>query len=182
MTRRLKSWMTVGIAAAMFVSSLMAGDGGDRERGRDRTKFLVRAELAGKQEVPIVSTGASGYFMAVVDTVAHTIHYTLRYDGLEGSVQQAHVHIAQRNVNGGISFWLCSNLASPPTPAGTQACPTPGGTITGTVTPESVVGPTGQGIPVAAFAEVADALNDGLAYANIHSTVAPGGEIRGQLH
>lgn len=178
MNRRLQSSMAAGLATAMFASSLMAGDDGDRDRGRDRTKFLVRAELTGKQEVPIVSTGASGYFMAVVDTLTNTIQYTLRYDGLEGTVQQAHVHIAQRNVNGGISFWLCSNLANPP--AGTQACPL-GGTITGTITPESLVGPTGQGIPGGAFAEVAEAVKDGLAYANVHSTVAPGGEIRGQL-
>lgn len=174
-----------GLAALAFAtlgaSSLMAGDDGDRDRGHSKDgKFVVRAELHGLQEVPVVSTVARGSFRAVVDTLANTITYKLTYDGLEGTVTQSHVHFGQKNVNGGISFYLCSNLANPP--PGTQACPVPPGEITGVITPENVIGPAGQGIPAASFAEIAAAMDDGFAYANVHSTLAPGGEIRGQLH
>jgi hypothetical protein len=185
MKRRILSSVLTGVSVALLgTSSLVAGDDGDgdRGRGRDRTRFVARADLVGTQEVPVVSTGARGHFHAVVDTVMNTITWTLRYDGLEGNVTQAHVHIAQRNVNGGISFFLCSNLTTPAPPAGTAACPAPSGEVSGVITPENILGPTGQGIPAAAFAEVVANIRDGLSYANVHTSLAPGGEIRGQLH
>jgi CHRD domain-containing protein len=43
------------------------------------------------------------------------------------------------------------------------------------------IGPTGQGVSASEFSEVLNALRRGLAYANVHSTMSPGGEIRGQL-
>jgi hypothetical protein len=54
--------------------------------------------------------------------------------------------------------------------------------VTGTLTPANVVGPTGQGIAAGEFAEVIRAIRKGSAYANVHSTKFPGGEIRGQIH
>ena len=177
--RLLKSGLAA-LAMAGLAGSLMAhDDDGDRGHDRDRDRFVVRADLVGRQEVPAVSTAAHGTFRAVVDTVANTITYRLTYDGLEGTVTQSHVHFGQRNVNGGISFFLCSNLPNPP--PGTQACPVPPAEVVGVITPDNVIGPAGQGIPAAAFAEIAAAIDDGFAYANVHSTLAPGGEIRGQL-
>jgi hypothetical protein len=185
MNRRILSSAFTGISIALLgTGGLVAGDDGDGERGRgrDRPKFVVHADLVGTQEVPIVSTGANGHFHAVVDTVMNTITWTLRYEGLEGTVTQAHVHIGQRNVNGGISFFMCSNLTTPAPPPGTAACPAPAGELSGVITPENIIGPTGQGIPAAAFAEVVENIRDGLSYANVHTSLAPGGEIRGQLH
>ena len=183
----------MGLAALAFATlgagSLMAGDDGDRDRGRDRDgKFVVRADLVGYQEVPALSTTAHGRFRAVVDTVANTITWKLSYDALEGNVTQAHVHFGQMSVNGGISFFLCSNLPNPP--AGTQACPAPPAEITGIITADQVIGPgpvvgppatAGQGIEPGAFAEIAAAITENIAYANVHTSKWPGGEIRGQL-
>jgi hypothetical protein len=181
-----------GAAAALLgASSLMAHDGDDNDRGRDRerSRFLVSADLIGYQEVPALSTTARGHFRAWVDTRANTITYRLRYDELEGTVTQAHVHFGQKGVNGGISFFLCSNLPNPP--AGTQACPPPPAEITGVIGPDQVIGPgpvagppaaPGQGIEPGAFAEIAAAIREGVAYANVHSSKWPGGEVRGQLH
>ena len=181
MKRRIVNSMILGAAAALLgASSLMANDDGDRDRGHDRGKFLVRAELIGYQEVPALSTTASGRFRAWVDTEANTITYKLSYEALEGTVQQSHVHFGQKSVNGGVSFFLCSNLGNGP--VGTQACPPPPAEITGVITPDLVIGPLGQGIEAAAFAEIVAAMRDGTAYANVHSTKWPGGEIRGQLH
>jgi hypothetical protein len=179
MTTRLQAGLS-GLALALAAGSLMAGDRGDR------TRFAVRAHLAGGQEVPAVSTTGAGQFRAWIDTEANLIHWKLSYDGLEGSVTQAHVHFGQHSVNGGISFFLCSNLGNGP--AGTQACPATGpAELEGTITPEAVVGPgptatsPGQGIEPGAFAEIAQAIRSGLAYANVHSSKWPAGEIRGQL-
>ena len=62
-----------------------------------------------------------------------------------------------------------------------QPCPAAPATITGTIGPEDVVGPTGQGIEVGAFDELLDAIRAGVTYANIHTVGRPGGEIRAQL-
>ena len=49
------------------------------------------------------------------------------------------------------------------------------------LTARSKIIAAGQGIPAASFAEVVSHIRDGNSYANVHSSVAPGGEIRGQL-
>ncbi|WP_363797185.1 CHRD domain-containing protein [Lysobacter firmicutimachus] len=139
-----------------------------------------RAVLEGEQEVPLVSTAGGGGFRARIGD-GGAIHYELSYSDLEGAVTQAHIHLGQRGVNGGIAVWLCSNLASPPTPPGVQACPAPPARITGTILPADVVGPAGQGIAAGEFEELVRALRQGNAYANVHTSKFPGGEVRSQL-
>ena len=92
---------------------------------------------------------------------------------------QAHIHFGQRSVNDGISVFLCSNLGNGPT--GTKVCPPAPATVTGTIVPADVIGPTGQGIEPGAFAELLAAIRAHKTYANVHSTRFPGGEIRAQL-
>ena len=55
-------------------------------------------------------------------------------------------------------------------------------TVEGDVGPADVVGPNGQGIEPGSFAEILEAMRAGNAYANIHTTRWPGGEIRGQIN
>ena len=140
-----------------------------------------RVELAGRQEVPAVSTAARGEFRATVYDDNSALTYELSYSGLEGNALQAHIHLGQHGVNGGVAVWLCSNLASPPTPAGVQPCPAQAGTVTGTVTAADVVGPAGQGLAPGEFAELLVAMRQGLTYVNVHSSLVPGGEIRSQI-
>jgi hypothetical protein len=145
-----------------------------------------RSALSGYQEVPAVSTAANGDFKAEISRDESSITYELNYSDLEGTVQQAHIHFGQMSVNGSIEVWLCSNLASPPTPAGVQPCPAPPATVTGTIVAANVVGqaagpPAGQGIQPGEFAELIRAIKAGKAYANVHSTKFPGGEIRAQI-
>jgi len=185
MHKRLFKEGLISIAAAVLgVSSLvaLAGDDNDKDHGRDRSRFFVSAELIGFQEVPAISTTAKGRFWAWVDTTANTITFKLTYDALEGDVQQAHVHFGQKSVNGGVSFFLCTNLTPAPPGPLPAACPVGPAEVTGVITPDHIIGPAGQGIEAAAFAEIVAALRDGTAYANVHSTKWPGGEIRGQLH
>jgi hypothetical protein len=177
--RLLKSGLAA-LALATAAGSLMAHDDDDRDRGRDRDRFVVRADLEGFQEVPAISTVASGRFRAVIDAKANTITWKLNYDGLEGAVTQSHVHFGQLSVNGGVSFFLCSNLGNGP--AGTQACPEGPAELTGVITPDLVIGPAGNGIEAGAMAEIVAAIRNGTAYANVHSAKWPAGEIRGQLH
>ena len=139
------------------------------------------AVLVGTQEVPAVLTGARGGFQARLSDDGTSLQYRLAYADLEGDVTQAHIHIGQRGANGGVAVWLCSNLDSPPTPAGVQACPDPPALITGTITADHVVGPLSQGVSPGEFEAIVAALRRGLAYANVHTSTSPGGEIRSQL-
>lgn len=138
-----------------------------------------RAVLEGTQEVPALSTDARGNFRARIANDGGAIWYELAYDDLEGAVTQAHIHVGQRGVNGGIAAFLCSNLGNGP--AGTQPCPAPPARITGVITAADVIGPAAQGVSAGELDELIEALREGVAYANVHSSTFPGGEIRSQL-
>ena len=145
----------------------------------------LKALLTGYQEVPAVSTAADGELRARISNDDSEIAYELSYTDLEGDVQQAHIHLGQKGVNGCISVWLCANPERLPTtapiPPNTQRCPSPPATITGTITAANVVGPTAQGIEPGEFGELVSAIRAGVTYVNVHTTRFPGGEIRSQI-
>lgn len=139
----------------------------------------LRADLIGFEEVPPISTTGSGHLRLQIFPDNNAIHYELTYSALEADATQSHIHFGQMAVSGGVSVFLCTNLGNGP--AGTQACPARGGTISGMITPASVVGPTGQGISAGEFAALLEALRSDVTYVNVHSTLWPLGEIRGQI-
>ena len=104
------------------------------------SKSFKGSPLNGYEENPDISTVGTGSFEARLSKDGTSLHYKLSYSGLEGNVQQAHVHFGKRAINGGISFFLCSNLPNPP--AGTPACPgTNSGTVEGDIEAADVIGP-----------------------------------------
>jgi hypothetical protein len=147
----------------------------------------IRELLTGYEEVPSVSTGASGEFSARISNNESRIDYELSYGDLEGAVQQAHLHIGNVGVNGGITVFLCTNLGNGP--AGTQPCPAPPATIEGTIEagdvspniPATAAART-QGLNTGEMDELIAAIRNNSIYVNVHSTLWPGGEIRKQLN
>ena len=145
----------------------------------------IKATLRGFEEVPAISTVATGKFRGEIDN--DSIEFRLNYENLEGDVTQAHIHFGQKGFNGGIVIFLCTNLGNGP--SGTPACPGPhSGTVTGTRRAADVLAVLAQGIAAGQFAEVVRAIRAGIAYANVHSAGAGGvatnfngGEIRGQI-
>jgi hypothetical protein len=175
------------VALLGIVSYAVAGGGGKHH--------LKPVTLEGYQENPDISTTGTGAFEARIADDDQSISYTLSYSGLEGTVMQSHIHFGKPAVTGGISIWLCYTtlVTKPPAPASDDlpVCPQ-SGEITGVLHPNDVVGPTanlaavppnfGQGIEPGAFAEILAAIRAGHAYANVHSTKWPGGEIRAQIN
>lgn len=137
------------------------------------------ANLDGLEEVPAISSGATGRFTAELLAEDGVITYELSYSGLESAVTQAHIHFGQTSVNGGISVFLCSNLSNGP--KGTQSCPQSDGEVSGTIGPDDVIGPGGQGIAPGEFNALLEAMLAKSAYANVHTVAHEAGEIRGQI-
>ena len=168
--------LVAGAIAVFAVGSYATADSGKK----NLSSGPMSGYLEGAPTGP-VSTAATGSFEATIDDAAGEIHYTLSYSGLEGDVRQAHIHFGQRSVNAGISAWLCETATNQSPSASTPTCPA-SGTVTGTITPLEVVGPTAQGITAGELDELVAALRAGRAYANVHSSLFPGGEIRGQIN
>ena len=157
--------MLVVVALAAAGATALATGGGGKN---------FSTKLTGFQEVPAISTAASGSFDAKLN--GDELTYELSYSGIEGGTAvAAHIHLGQRGVNGGVSAFLCGGGDKP-------ACPATEGTVTGVIDPADVIGPAGQGIAAGEFDELVDAIRAGVTYVNVHSApMWPGGEIRGQL-
>jgi len=154
------------------------------------------ARLDGFQEIGAqnAETGAvlsngTGMLQLSLDKHAGTATFTLTYSDVgttgpkTGTVSQAHIHFGKRHVAGGVMVFFCATppLATSPV-AGTPVCPANSGTVTGTFTAASVIGPAAQNVTPGDFDALVDALESNTAYANIHTVPGfPAGEIRGQV-
>ena len=167
--------IVLGVLACALVSAVAFAQG-----------FINFKELlTGYEEVPSVSTRASGEFNARIRKDS-TIDWELSYSDLEGAVQQAHIHFGQTGVNGGITVFLCTNLGNGP--AGTQPCPAPPATISGVIAVADVspnipatLAARNQGLNTGEMAELQAAMRAGATYVNVHTTLWPGGEVRSQI-
>ena len=167
------------VLAAALVTMVVAPVAADEEEG------TVATRLTGYQETPVtINSAASGEFKARIRDGGTRIDYELTYRDLSSSPPtQAHIHFGRPAISGMIVLFLCTNLAPPvgvPTP---PACPAAPATITGMLTAADVIPRPAQGIDpgAAGFAEMLKAIRAGAAYANVHTTVYPSGEIRGRL-
>lgn len=151
------------------------------------------AKLSGFQEVGGLGAGETGAILSqgeatlklTLDKTAQTLTYTLTYSFPAGSaVQMSHIHFGKEHVAGNIIVYFCTNSTPPPAPAAVPPpCPTPSGTVTGTITAPDVTAKAAlQNITAGDFAALVSALTSDTAYANIHTTAYPAGEIRGQIH
>ena len=136
--------------------------------------LAAKGKLEGFQEVPPISTTGSG--KCTVKPVEGALAVTLEYTGLTGTVTQAHVHLGQPGVNGGIMFFICTNLGN--CPMGTPAFPAAHSTVTRTVPAADILAIAGQGLGAGDLDAVVLALKKKATYCNVHTSTFPSGEIR----
>jgi hypothetical protein len=151
------------MSVALAVGVLACGDDDD-EPVDPVTSFT--ATLSGTNEVPPVTTEASGSATFTVNE--GQIEYEIEVTGIE-NVEVAHIHTGRTGQNGPVRINLCGT-GSPQPPCAT------GDGVLATGTNGTTVGD-----PPITFDELVEAIQSDSAYANVHTTQNPGGEIRGQI-
>ena len=148
-------------------------------------KLAFKTHLNGASEVPSVKTDTTGKAAFLVNQDYSKMKFVLKvYDG-EGifGAAGAHIHCGLRDQNGPVLVFLAGML--------------PGGLygnvkVRGTLTDANVIVPAdadGEATPtvcgkvtINTLHDVVQAMKDGNAYLNVHSTSYPAGVVRGQIY
>lgn len=145
------------ISAMMICSAavlLTACDKDDDDDNDNRT-YTLSGNASGSQEVPAVTTNATGSLTGTYNSSSNTLNYTINWTGLSGVASAAHFHgpaLAGVNADVLVPITISTNGVD--------------GSATGSVV---------------LVDSVETALLDGRVYYNIHTVANPTGEIRGQV-
>ena len=115
----------------------------------------VSGTLSASNEVPAVTSSATGTFSGTFTPSTKALNYTVTYAGLTGPATAAHLHYGD-----------AKHTTPAPTVPFTGVPSAASGTFSGTVTLNAMQ---------------ADSLKAGRIYANIHTTANSGGELRANL-
>lgn len=169
-----------GLGAAAAVAGLLLLSSTSAQAEQFFAKFSGFNELGAlNAETGAILSEGTATLQLDLDRNAQTIKYSLTFANLSATVLQSHIHFGKVHVPGNVMVFLCTNLGNGP--AGTPACPNPSGTVTGTITPASVIAIPSQNVTAGDFDAIVDALESHTAYGNIHTSKFPAGEIRGEI-
>ena len=126
------------------------------------------ATMTGSEEVPPKNTQATGSAKFVSSSDGNSMTYRIRVAHING-VTMAHIHSGSIGKNGPIVVTLFKSA----TPTGPMNGPLSQGTITSANLEGPLKGKT--------ISDLVKLINDGKAYANVHTQQNPKGEIRGQI-
>jgi hypothetical protein len=131
-------------------------------------KQKFTASMTGDEEVPPVTTKATGLATFTTQNNDTSIKYKLNITGLSDATG-AHIHSGKKGENGEVVVDLLKSSKHNPTKAGMA--------IRGNITDSSLTGPM-KGKTVG---DLISAMNSGDTYTNVHTQKHPKGEIRGQI-
>ncbi len=118
-------------------------------------QILISAKIDGAQQVPTVTTNASGVAGLFLNGNRDTLCLNINFTGLSGVPTGIHIHDGITGANGSVALDLAPFIS--------------GNKVTAVITGNTL-----------SQAFIAKLLNGGF-YINIHTTANPNGEIRGQL-
>jgi uncharacterized membrane protein YgcG len=137
---------------------------------------IFSARLTGDREVPPVDTDATARIRLIANSQQDGLDYRLSVSNINGLITGAHIHKGSATTNGPIvaNLNIGGTFASASAGNGGASTSTSTG---GTITSADLKGPlTGKQIT-----DLIKLIEDGQAYANVHTRQHPNGEIRGQL-
>jgi len=138
----------------------MVFEGGDR----------FGALLTGAEEVPAETTDASALAQFILNPDG-SLSYELRAAGPIQNATASHIHLGARTQNGPVVLFLFA-------PPSAQSFQTGDLIASGTAHDTDVIARPGF---TPTISNLVERLRQGRAYANLHTTAHPGGEIRGQI-
>jgi len=144
--------------------------------------IVYTAFLDGLSEAPPNASPATGFTTVTIDTLAHTLRVEATFSGLIGPSTVAHIHCCTAT-----PFTLTAGVATMvPTFSGFPVGVTSGSyDVTFDLTLASswnaAFVTANGGTEASAEAALAAGMAEGRAYFNLHTSVFPGGEIRGFL-
>jgi hypothetical protein len=129
---------------------------------------VATATLGGGDETPILLSGAAGTAEVAIDTTAKEFAVTLRIFNLPTTPTAGHIHVGSKGIAGPV-------VVDFPAIAGRL------GDFVTTFRVGEASFRANAAIGINTIDDVIQAVANGNAYVNIHTTTFPGGEIRGQL-
>jgi CHRD domain len=165
-TSRLIGIITAALALAAMVSA-SSGTLVTPSHAQGEQKFT--AKMTGKDEVPPHDTKASGDAEFTLSADGKTMSYKVNVMNID-KVTMAHIHQGKVGENGPPVVWLFNSSSNPTGPMN-------GMLSQGKITSSDLVGP----LKGKQMSDLVKLINDGQAYANVHTEPNPKGEIRGQI-
>ncbi len=143
------------LAGGTYINVHSPANPGGEIRGQVIPDGIIFAfgRLDGSQEIPAVSTAASGTYAVTGNTAAGTVIAHVNTSGIDDATA-AHLHDGYAGTNGGVAIGLTQD--------------------SGNVALWSAIDAPADAAQLAA-------LSSGRYYANVHTPANPGGEIRGQV-
>jgi hypothetical protein len=176
-------------AALAAIAVLLIGNlSTQANNNNDGNALRFSTRLSTFSEVPPKANGASGTFRARLSEDGTTLSWAFTWSGLSGPPLFAHIHFGLKGANYPVMTFFCGGPKGNPDIPQKPDCPqTTSGSITGTTTAADIIAlntpgaTTDQALDQHDFAGFLRALGAGSAYANMHTSRFPGGEIRGQI-
>jgi hypothetical protein len=129
---------------------------------------VATATLGGGEETPILLSGAAGTAEVAIDTTAKEFAVTLRIFNVPTTTTAGHIHVGAKGIAGPVVIDF-------PAIAGRL------GDFVTTFRVGEASFRANAAIGINTIDDVIQAVANGNAYVNIHTSTNPGGEIRGQL-
>jgi hypothetical protein len=146
---------SIGPALALAMASFISSCDKDDDDNMNDQMYTISGNANGAQETPPVTTAATGTLSGTYNAGTNMLTYTINWTGLSGNVTAAHFH--------------------GPAVAGVAANPI----VTITIGTNGTSGSTTGSVTLADSTE--SHLLNGKLYYNLHTTLNPNGEIRGQV-
>lgn len=171
---KTKCQFLMAVAAPLFLTFLVAH--------ANASIFEYDASLSGPNESPPNASPGTGFADVFYNNTAHTLEVEVTFSGLMGTTTASHIHAATSMPGIGTAGVATTTPYFAGFPIGVTS-----GTYSNTLdlTLASSYNPSyvtaNGGTTATAETALIAAMNAGEAYLNIHTTVVPGGEIRGFL-